>query len=280
MIMKNENDSFHIGKLLKRGESIAPTHWQRSGEINKSIAASLLVNEEFLADVRATINEFGIPGFGDFLRATYWFRYELSESEQRKFNAHIILLLKGYELPLNFMKWVIEWILVGKAPDWKPLYNNESFEYLEEQLENGLPLTTQEKKFLRQSIRKFHNEVLKKKGLPENYKKVLVLIDAAKNTRRKLKNLQQDLSIVEQMNQRRRHKGKRYRNYLAIAIKGKSEKEMRDLERKNPWDVEIVPRHTSKGVAMKVGLGRKKSKDSYVRKRFERFKKRVKKIEN
>ncbi|MDD5146892.1 MAG: hypothetical protein PHN39_04115, partial [Candidatus Pacebacteria bacterium] len=129
----------------------------------------------------------------------------------------------------------------------------------------------------KQIIRSFTKTKLGIKTLPKNYKKILRLIDAAKNTRRKFKNLKQDLNIISEMSKRRRAKTKTYANYLAVVSKQNnlSEKEMRKLEKLNPQDVDREKRYTSKGVAMKVALSKRKSKDSYVRKRLERLKKRV-----
>ena len=281
--MTNEGDSFHLRNLLRNSdEPIAPNHWHKSGEINAGIAASLPVNKEFLSDIRIIRQELNIPEFNNLLDAWDWFLYEMPESKKLRFNSSIFAILNSYKLPLNFMKWVAEWTLFGKAPEWKPLFNNDSFEYLEKQLEGGFPLSTQEKRFLKREIRKIHKNVLGGKGLPDKYKKVSSLIDAAKNTRRKLKNLPQDLKIINEAGKIRRAKEKQHIGYLGALVKKQnlSEEQLRKLEKLNPQGVKTLSRYTSKHMAMKVGLGKKKSKDSYFRKRVQRFKTRVKKVVN
>jgi len=278
MIMKNEDDGLHLEKLFKLSDkTIVPSHWHKSGEINKSIVASLALNEDFLADIDVIRKTLNIPKFKDFTSGKSWLEYELSKEGFRKLNDEIFGILRSYKLPLNFLGWILDWILLGEIPAWKPLYNNDSFELLEKQLVSGLPLTTDEKKWMKRAIRSFTKTELGIKNLPQNYKNVLRLIDAAKNTRRKFKNLERDLSIVSEMSKRRKAKTKNYIGYLGTVVKrlNPSKKEMGKLEKVNPQDIEIVKRYTSRDVAKNVGLVKKKSNGSYVRKRLERVQKRA-----
>lgn len=282
MTTNSDNEYIHLKNIL--GNDFAPPQWSESARINESIVASVPYNKELKADIELFRKRFCVPVLQNWKDADDWLRYDLNKNQFQNFNDELFKCLKVHDLPLNFLGWLLDWILFDAIPTWKPLYNHTSFEMIEAQLASVSPLTSTEKKELRKLIRNFSRETLGNKNLPHNYGTILKILDKAKNQRRRFKNISQDLKIAEEMFKRRLKKDKKYikGSYLNIvAQKGDlSEKELKKLEKLNPQDMEILKRYTSKGVAMKVGLGRIKSKDSYVRKRFERFKKRVKKTGN
>jgi len=286
---KNEGrPSFYLKNILEKYD-ITPEQWKTSGELNRQLAVSLSCSKKFQWDVKKIRSEFQVPKHTNINDAVFWFEYELEginedgspidKHRKNLFLEKILWLMNSYKMPLNFFYWVLDWIFYDEEPDWKPLYNYVAFEELESQVATKLTLTTKEKRWLKKTLR--HPEIaqLKTDGLPKNYHQIASAIDAAKNNRRKIRNFDKTIQIAIEMQKRTNKKSKNYAegSYLALLKKrGHPDKELKQLEKNFKDSVEVTPRYTAKKVAQKVGIGKKRGKEAYLRKKYERFEKRLK----
>lgn len=128
-------------------------------------------------------------------------RWLLAQDESVK-NKVDIEVKKALEigLPIGFYNWVQHYILYGKKPKWMPLYNlniaNDIINYPEEL--NRIPLTSQEKKYIRKSAK----SRLGIKGRPskrhqEAYSELLQALSRSKNKKRRFRTLKTALKTQE-----------------------------------------------------------------------------------
>lgn len=127
-----------------------------------------------------------------------WLQYTASEEERKKFNAVITKLLHKYELGLNFKDWMECTVLYGDFSLWSPLYDFDLFEQLISNPEEArrIPLTTAEKKYLKQFFRKILN-VSRSGLLPKKYKTIFSdfckILNLGTNSRRRMRSF--DLAV-------------------------------------------------------------------------------------
>lgn len=190
--------------------SWANQYFKPSSGLNKERALMLAVNEKFSLEIKSIRREFNIPRLSPkkdvipFNTENYtstescWLENNLQEKAEIDKKIHE--LLKKFYLPINFYDWLKYYILY-KQPDWFPLYNWFDLATTDYNKLEKLPLTTGEKVFLKQLVRK--RLCLEKYGktsqkLHKAYKEFSKKLSKIKNTKRKYRNFPTYLKILQE----------------------------------------------------------------------------------
>lgn len=218
-----------------------------------------------------------------------WLNFQ-SQEFRDGFYKGIVAVLNRFKLPYSFYNKLEKYILYPSFDDKVPvpIMNVSDWSPFDENRE----LTTAEKRLFKGVLqRKFGVE---KGRLPKDEKqasqieiakqKIKIILDRIlKNKIRRKRNLERDLKIQEEMDQRKKETKIIYDDYLYYVEKENkkgniSDDEFERLKRLNPSDVQkYIDEYTSKDVAEKI-LG-DRTKDATIRKIFQRIQKEIEKSE-
>lgn len=286
------------------------SRWKESAEINRGLAHSLISNNLFKEYIQSARKRLGVETSGyeqGFDKAFFiWLDIEShgfdgepdfhflrfnekgtimnQNKNQKAIGEESLNILGIYNLPANFLYWIIDWVLFNETPPWMPYFNYVPIEDVGLQVAHSLALTTQEKRALKRDIKWINKELEKNSSKPINHKKSAEFINRAKNSRRKLRNIEMDLEIANEMSKRKLKKEKIIKESLyvnALRSKGDSDEKivrMSKASKKNYGrgfvSFESKPKYTSKDIEAKFTKEKlKKGKGDFTRKRLERLKK-------
>jgi len=182
-------------------------YFKVSDELNYERASLLLSNDKFLKDIQLSRKKISIPdldpktdivliedfGISNWLESS-------SQAVKNRLDQRIKRILKKYYLPINFYDWLESYLLYNREPYGFPIKSMGALWENFERLNPKLPLTTGEKKFLKEYLRQKFN--LKTKGrLPKKmakaYKVFLENLSKIKNTKRRLRNMEIALRALD-----------------------------------------------------------------------------------
>lgn len=209
--------SFYLSRIIQKS---LDKEFGSTAVLNEDRVKELIHNKKFSVDIERVRKELKIPfldekdDFVSFdidigyksqnISDSDWFLTNVANQEDKlkSFDEKVNEITTMYSLPFNFREWLKGFIIYGKRPRFIPKY---PLAYGTEFLISRLPLrtrmTTEEKRFYRESFRKEFK--LPKTGrIPKKflsfYKKLNEYLDRSenKNKNRKQKNLDIGLKVI------------------------------------------------------------------------------------
>ncbi len=258
--MKSSNNSWLKDLFEPLLKSFANQYYSPRTEFNKEAKEYVFENKDFIKDVREVRSELNIPKLNpddDFrlipieqgteiinVEDSGWVQ-RLSNEEFDRFDQKVKWLLQKYELPLNFRDPVEFYLLYRKKSKRTPLYNLGLFSQI---IQNPnelkrIPLTTGEKKLIKQYVLDEYGERIKKdKKLKNAYKELLQSLALSKNKRRRMRTISTALKAT--------NKPKRHVKYYD-AVKGKDIEPLYTFEDLAPnlIDIDMKPEEAKRKAA-------------------------------